>query len=192
VFRKTPIALAGGAAWLSLNLLAAAQQPFGSAALGLGILQAARGIGTGVGPQLATWSVRRGWSESRVAAFADATAFAGMAAFVLVRSPWALLLAALAWGSGSGANWVMSSSAMQKLGPREYLGRLFSIDELSVTVAMVASALLAAAAVEAGASRALVVLAGALAGIMATIYLIYLSGARGPAAEPASAPASNA
>src|SRR5262249_39992430 len=57
VFAKAPVALAGGAGWLVLNLVADRSTAFGAGALTLGILQAVRGAGTGLGP-LAVSSLR--------------------------------------------------------------------------------------------------------------------------------------
>lgn len=111
---KVPVSVAGGGAWLALNLAASTFHPLGSAALSLGVLQAARGAGTGVGPLLATALARRGIARSSLAGAAYVLAFSGMVAFAYLRSWLALLVAALAWGTGSGANWVLSQSALQR------------------------------------------------------------------------------
>ena len=45
-----------------INLVACAGAPFGAAALSLGVLQAVRGAGTGLGPAIASALLRRGRS----------------------------------------------------------------------------------------------------------------------------------
>jgi MFS family permease len=157
LFAKGTLALAGGAAWLGLNLSVATHPSFGSAALSLGVVQSVRGAGTGIGPWLAHLAVRGGVPRERIAALADLIALVGMTAFALSVNPVFVLVAALGWGTGSGANWVLSSSALQAGAPREYVGRLASIDELSNTVALVASALVAGVAIDRGVGRAAVV-----------------------------------
>jgi MFS family permease len=102
LFSKAPVAIGGGAAWLALNFVAADARPFGSAALSLGALQAARGAGTGIGPAIAGALARRGvrWSSLDAAAFV--VAFAGMVAFVWGRS-WPFLLAPRSPGARAAA-----------------------------------------------------------------------------------------
>ena len=147
---KVPVALAAGGAWLALNLVAAVAQPLGRAALSLGILQAVRGAGTGIGPILATSLARRGISASSLAAAAYALAFLGMALFARGGAAPALLGAALAWGMGSGANWVLSHTELQRQAGPGLVGRLASFDELAVTVAMVAGTTVTAVLVDRG------------------------------------------
>jgi len=67
-------------------------------------------------------------------------AFSGMVAFAYLRSWLALLVAALAWGTGSGANWVLSQSALQRRAGDRFIGRLASIDELAVALTTSGSA----------------------------------------------------
>jgi MFS family permease len=140
VLGKTPVALAGGAGWLALNLVSASAAPFGSAALSFGLLQAVRGAGTGIGPAGATWLVRRGASAERLAVAASLAAYAGIAALAVARSPAALVIVSLVWGVGTGTNWVLAHTALQRESGDAVIGRLAAFDELLVTVAMVASA----------------------------------------------------
>jgi MFS family permease len=134
VVAKAPIALALGGGWVALNLLG-----YGSAgALAIGALHFARAIGTGVGPYLFT---RFGWRL-------DPVAIVGVLGFAVFHSlPW-LILAAFAWGVGSGANWVWSTSAMQRLTPDAWRGRVGAVDVLLSTFGMSAGALLGALVVD--------------------------------------------
>ncbi len=140
VLAKTPIALAAGGAWVLLNLQAAEVAFAGSAAVTLGILQSTRGVGTGVGPLVFERLKRRGMSVRVGLAAAAFLTFSGIAVLGLARSAVSLLLATLLWGLGSGANWVLSTSEMQRLGPIGYTGRLAAIDWLLFTLAMCLSA----------------------------------------------------
>lgn len=137
VLGKMPIALAGGAAWLALNLIGAELQPFGAAALSFGVLQAVRGAGTGIGPAIAARLERAGIAEVTLQWAARLTMLAAVLALGLTRTPLTLVLAALVWGMGTGTNWVLSHTALQRHSPDEVIGRLSAFDELLVTVAMV-------------------------------------------------------
>lgn len=141
VLGKMPLGMAGGAAWIALNLIGASAQPFGAAALSFGVLQAVRGAGTGIGPAVATWLARRGVREATLQNAARVTMFAAVAALALARDPLGLCACALVWGIGTGTNWVMSHAAIQRHANDAVIGRLAAFDELLVTGAMVASAL---------------------------------------------------
>jgi hypothetical protein len=166
VLGKAPIALAGGAGWLALNLVAQGRAPLGAAAASLGILQAVRGVGTGVGPALASRALGRGAREPRLGRAANALALAGMGAVVALGHPAALLAAALVWGLGSGTNWVLTSASLQRRAPDAFIGRLAALDDLATvaaqTLGVVAAAALVAASGELAAVHAILA-AGALA-----------------------------
>lgn len=153
VLSKTPPALAGGGAWVLLNLVADDAAFIGSGALTLGLLQCVRGVGTGVGPMLSAWMIRRRVSEQTAGQIAQWTAYGGIALFAL-SGHWApLTFAALAWGAGVGSNWVLSSATIQRLSPDAFIGRLSALDWLIFTVGMCAAALGGAALVEHTGSR---------------------------------------
>jgi MFS family permease len=136
VFAKTPLSMAGGAAWILINL-AAADVPFaGSAALTLGVLQCVRGTGTGVGPVIAASLVRRGLAEERALRLSTWIQFGGVALFALATHWAVLVIALLAWGMGAGGNWVLSTAAIQRLSPDHAVGRLSAIDGLGWTCGM--------------------------------------------------------
>ncbi len=164
---KAPVALGGGAAWLALNLAASEARPFGAAALSLGILQAVRGAGTGLGPAVAARLAGRGLRRAHLAAASYALAFGGMAALPFVSSPAALLGAALAWGTGTGSSWVLSQTALQRHAGDAFIGRLAALDELAFSFAMCATAGASAALQAAGASRAAATLAMVGVGVAA-------------------------
>ena len=147
VLGKTPFGFAGGAGWIALNLVGALAQPFGPAALSFGILQAIRGAGTGIGPAVAAALARRGVAERSLTWATRALMVVGIGGLVIARTPTGLAAAALAWGLGTGTNWVLSHAAMQRESPDEVIGRLAAFDELMVTLAMVLSAFAGAAAV---------------------------------------------
>jgi MFS family permease len=149
VLGKAPAAVAGGGGFIVLNLMVERAAPFGSAALSLGILQAVKGAGTGVGPVLAAAFMRRGGSGERAGVISVAVMFGAIAAFSL--GPPAILLVPLvfAWGLGTGSNWVLSTTTVQRLAPDRFLGRLSAANDLSSTLGQVLGALLGGAVADA-------------------------------------------
>jgi MFS family permease len=177
VFIKAPVALAGGAGWVVLNLVADHEQPFGSAAVSLGVLQAVRGAGTGLGPAAVSRFPHGGRAAKVVEHLVIVLAFVAIALFPHARhAPALLAIVALAWGMGTGSNWVLSSAAMQRLSPDQMIGRLSSLDELSGTSAMVASALLGGALIERGSSLITVASLGPALGLL--LWAMILLGSR--------------
>ncbi|WP_438005323.1 MFS transporter [Sorangium sp. So ce321] len=148
VLAKTPVHLANGGALLLLNLLATQLAFAGTGALTLGLLQCVRGAGTGIGPLLGVALVRRGLRGELAATGAAWVTFASIAALAVTRHWAALLAVVLAWGLGSGANWVLSSSEIQRLSPDRFVGRLSAIDNLALTVGLCAALLGGAVLVE--------------------------------------------
>jgi hypothetical protein len=189
VLAKTPPALAGGGAWVLLNLVADEKAFVGSGALTLGLLQCVRGIGTGVGPMLSAWMIRSRVSEQSAGQIAHWTAYGGIALFA-VSGHWApLTFAALAWGAGVGSNWVMSSAAIQRLSPDAFIGRLSALDWLSFTVGMCAAALGGAALVEQTGSHAAAAWLGLALGVSAWATLQWVVRRRAAGAEERAAAA---
>jgi MFS family permease len=133
-FAKATWALGGGALVYLLAMMGeevAAATP----AVGIGILYAARGLGTGVGPLAVRqwvpnerlWPLLLGWG----------VVASGVAYMTVARMPWGvwvLVLVALAHAP-SGANWVASSVLLQQRTVDQYRGRVFSTEWLLVTVA---------------------------------------------------------
>jgi predicted MFS family arabinose efflux permease len=147
VLGKAPFALATGPAWVALNMLGAIAQPFGSAEVSFGVLQAIRGAGTGIGPLIAGRLAKRGVSERTLEISVAVLSLVSIAGLAFARSPWVLGLVCLAWGTGVGANWVLMHASLQRLSSDAIIGRLAAFDELLVTIAMTASALAGAAVI---------------------------------------------
>ncbi|HSG91609.1 MAG TPA: MFS transporter [Pseudomonadales bacterium] len=118
----------------------------------IGLLYAAAGLGTGLGPVLA-----RAWlPEARWPVALGAVMCLGGAVYAVFSVlPWGIgivALVVLAHGGG-GANWVMSSVLLQRRTEDRYRGRVFANEMLMLTVTnattiAVASALLGPLAVE--------------------------------------------
>jgi len=147
VLGKTPIGLAAGAAWVSLNLIGATEHPFGAAALSFGVLQAVRGAGTGIGPPIAARLARGGVDEQRLQAIAIGLALVAIGSLSFLRGAGPLVALCLVWGIGTGSNWVLAHASLQRYSSDEVIGRLAAFDELLVTLAMVVSAFVGAAVI---------------------------------------------
>lgn len=147
VLGKAPLALMGGAAWVALNLLGAQAQPFGSAEVSFGVLQAMRGAGTGIGPVLASRLAKAGVPPRALERAALALTVASIAGLAVARTPLPLAAVCLGWGAGIGGNWVLNHAALQRLSPDAIIGRLAAFDELLVTAAMALAAFASAAVI---------------------------------------------
>ncbi len=158
VLAKTPVAVAIGGGWVALNLLGYAL----SGALAIGALHFARAVGCGVG----SWLLRRLRIEGPRL---DAIAFLGVLGFAFGQDLVWLVLSAFAWGVGSGANWVWTSTAMQRLTPDALRGRVGAIDVLLSTAGMAAGALAAGAAADATARAGDAALTGVTLGLAALL-----------------------
>jgi MFS family permease len=176
LFAKSPVALAGGAGWIVLNIVANRERPFVSAAISLGVLQAVRGAGTGLGPgfiSLLPERLRTSWAVEHIVVL---LAFAGIALFPVFHAVPVLLAAmALLWGTGTGSNWVLSSAALQRHAPDAMIGRLASIDDLAVTLTMVMGSLVAGALVDRGIAMPLIAAWGVTAGAVCWALLVRAS-----------------
>ncbi len=149
VYGKTPLALASGVAWMALNL-SAHERPFlGGAAATLGVLQAVRGVGTGVGPLAARALVRRAGVRT-VAHTSAAIALLGAGAMAFAEGTAASLAAVLAWGVGGGALWVITQTEILEGSEDAMRGRMLALDAIGFTVGMSGTAVAAALLLEAG------------------------------------------
>jgi predicted MFS family arabinose efflux permease len=148
VLGKTPLAIAGGAGWLTLNLIADRAHPFAGAAVSFGVLQAIRGAGTGIGPAAATWLLGRGTREATLQQAARVIMLSAIVGLAFARDPFTLPLVTLAWGVGTGTNWVLCHVAIQRHAADRVIGRLAAFDELLASVAMAAGAVTAAVVIE--------------------------------------------
>jgi MFS family permease len=152
VFGKTPMAIAAGVAWMALNLTAHRAPFVGGAAATLGVLQATRGLGTGVGPLLLRRLERAGVSRDRLAHAGALAVGLGALGLTWTSSPIGALASVLSWGAGGGALWVVTMTEIQERSADNVRGRLLALDALGFTLGMSGSALLVAVALERGIS----------------------------------------
>ena len=148
-FAKATWALGGGALVYMLAMMGEEVAP-ATPAVGIGILYAARGFGTGVGPL----AVRK-WMPTEVLwpwLLGLGVAVSGISYMLVGALPWGLwILVVIAVAHApSGANWVASSVLLQKRTVDKYRGRVFSTEWLLVTLADSVSILSASLLMEAG------------------------------------------
>jgi MFS family permease len=148
-FAKATWALGGGALVYMLAMMGEEVAP-ATPAVGIGILYAARGFGTGVGPL----AVRK-WMPTEVLwpwLLGLGVAVSGISYMLVGALPWGLwILVVIAVAHApSGANWVASSVLLQKRTVDKYRGRVFSTEWLLVTLADSVSIVLASLLMEAG------------------------------------------
>jgi MFS family permease len=142
VFGKTPTGVAAGVSWVALNVGAQAHPWAYGAAATLGILQAVRGVGTGVGPLFARAATARFGQHSSIAHVAALVAFAGNVIVAFMHGPVSSLIGVFLWGLGGGAIWVLTQTEIQQRSSTEMRGRMLALDSLGFTVSMSASAVL--------------------------------------------------
>ena len=102
--------------------------------IGLGLLYAARGIGTGIGPVIA----RQHFTDERqwVVVMGASIALSGAMYLVvgLTQFWWMMLVFVLLAHAASGANWVTSTVLLQKRSEDNFRGRVFSTEWLLFTL----------------------------------------------------------
>ena len=147
---KMTWAAGGGALVYSLALAGDEVAP-GALAAGIGILFAARGLGTGLGPIAARWAFRDKRAWPLILGLAIATS--GVCYAMLAVVPWSVLVVAglvLVAHSGSSANWVMSTVLLQERTADRFRGRVFATEWLLVTLAETLSVVAASVLLEMG------------------------------------------
>ena len=152
VFAKTPFSLAAGAGWIALALQADALGGAALGGLGFGLLHAARGVGTGVGPVIVARRASAGGDRIR---FWRAAVWVGLAGTVVVgfaTDPVLLVLAALVWGVGGGTNWVVSNEQYQTRTADSILARTSALDQVGTIVGMTLGVAAVALGVDSGAT----------------------------------------
>lgn len=126
---------------------------------GIGVLFAARGIGTGVGPLLVRWAFR---DASRWPLVLGGCVVAGGIGYVgiatLIGSAWAVAALVVFAHAGSGANWILSTTMLQERADDTMRGRVFATDWLLVSLVESASILLTSFFLERGLELQTVVL----------------------------------
>lgn len=146
---KTAWALGGSALVYFLTQLGPKLTPE-DAALGIGILYSARGLGTGIGPILARQiRDRRVWMlVTGLAITASGVFYLGVAGIGV--SYWVLVPIVIAHAA-SGANWVLSTVMLQERVPDHMRGRVFAAELMVLTAVEAVVVLAAAAMLETGA-----------------------------------------
>lgn len=116
--------------------------------VGLGLLYAARGVGTGIGPIIGRRIFRN--ESDWVRAMGLCMIFAGLMYLVVgsTGSIALMLIFVFLAHSASGANWVMSTVLLQRRTPDTFRGRIFSTEWLLFTVTQSASVLTASILLE--------------------------------------------
>lgn len=146
---KTAWALGGSALVYLLTQLGPMLTP-GNAALGIGILYSARGLGTGIGPLLA-----RRIRDRRVWMLVTGGTIAASGVFYMVVGAmsvtfWVCVPIFIAHAA-SGANWVLSTVLLQERVPDHVRGRVFAAELMVLTSIEAVIVLVAASLLEAGA-----------------------------------------
>ncbi len=135
---------------------------FGLGAMATGLLFAARGLGVIIGPLLFRRVLdRQSWLFPGLAI---SMATYGLAYLGVAVSPWfwlVLVLVTVAHVAGGG-NWVISNYALQITVPDALRGRVFSTDQMIVSLSMSTSMLLAGALVDLLDPRAALAICGGL------------------------------
>lgn len=148
-FAKATWAVAGGGLVYMLTLLGEQVSP-GAQAIGIGILFATRGLGTGIGPVLARAAFKNETYWPSVLGgciMVSGLFYAGVGYLPWTYAVTALILVAHA---ASGANWVLASVLLQKRTVDRFRGRVFATEWLLVMLAESASILAASSFLEAG------------------------------------------
>ena len=148
---------------LSLALIGDRLFP-GAGTTGIGVLFAARGLGTGIGPIAARALFRD--PDRWFPLLGVCIALSGVGYLTVGSLAWAPGLGALALVTAvvfahatSGANWVLSTTLLQIRTEDRYRGRVFTADWLILALVESASTLTASLALEAGVPLRTVVLA---------------------------------
>lgn len=168
---KAAWGIGGGGLVFALALLG--DQLFPSAGTtGIGVLFAARGLGTGIGPIVARTAFRdaRRWP----AVLAGCIVVSGLGYLgVAAAADWRWLVAGLVVfaHAASGANWVLSTTLLQERADDAVLGRVVATDWLLVTLVDSVTIVVASRLLEAGVG--LVALIAALGTIQVATGLAY-------------------
>jgi len=117
--------------------------------IGLGLLYAARGFGTGIGPVIGRNLFRD--EKDWVMVMGGAIFLTGAMYMVVgfVNSIWVMVVFVLLAHAASGANWVMSTVLLQKRTVDTFRGRIFSSEWLLFTVSNSISTIIASLILEA-------------------------------------------
>lgn len=129
-------------------LIIVAEEVLMMGSIGLGILYAARGVGTGIGPVLGRRIFKRetGWVKGM--GFFMISAGLMYAVVSSSHSVFVMGLFVMLAHMASGSNWVMSTVLLQRRAPDTFRGRVFSLEWLMFTLAQSVSVTTAALILE--------------------------------------------
>lgn len=166
----TAKAMFGSAGGTIALLSTMAVQVFGRGDTGIGILMGARGVGAFAGPFLFRRFILRNRDERLLLSIGLAFTLFSVCYALFAGAPNIWLAAAAVCGAhvGGGANWTMSSYALQKFTPDEVRGRIFAFDYALITMTMTTSMAIAGLAAGHFNVRA-VAFAFGLVGLAATV-----------------------
>jgi len=141
----TAKALFGSAGGTIALLSTMAVQVYGRGDTGIGILMGARGLGAFAGPFLFRRFVLRNRDDRLLLSIGAAFAIFSVGYALFAGAPNIWLAAAAVCGAhiGGGANWTISTYALQRFTPDEMRGRIFSFDYALITMTMTTSLALA-------------------------------------------------
>ncbi len=168
---KATWGIGGGALVLFLALLGDTLFP-GAGTTGIGVLFAARGLGTGIGPVVARKLFPDETRWPRILGLCIVAT--GIGYVILAFTGWTILIIALVIfaHAASGANWVLSTTLLQKRTEDRFRGRVFATDWFLVTLIQSGSIVVGAALLEAGLSLRTVILA--FAGVQVLSGLLWV------------------
>lgn len=177
---KGAYAASNGAAWVGLTLLAE-DVNFGMTVAGaIGLMHAARGIGTGIGPLVPDRVLK---AEAN---YGTPFGLLGIAVFFFSESPWLSFPMLVLWGMGSGHNWVSSTAELQTTTPDYILGRVTALDFCIFSISNCSTAVMAGIIIDLTGTIFLGVAAGLAVSIPFWAYLFRLR--RGADAAARAAP----
>ena len=161
----------GGALVLFLALLGDTLFP-AAQSTGIGVLFAARGLGTGIGPVVARRLFPDETRWPRILGMCIVATGVGYAILSFVG--WILLIVVLVIfaHAASGANWVLSTTLLQKRSEDRFRGRVFATDWFFVTIIQSGSIILGALLLEAGLALRSVILLFAVVQILSGLLWV--------------------
>lgn len=122
-----------GGGLIYMLVLVGADIGLGEVAAGIGLLFAARGVGTGLGPILARYSFTDRSKWPFIIGWLVSVCGLGYVAMGWLPWGWWVALFVVFSHSASGANWVISTVLLQERSEDEWRGRMFSTDFLLMT-----------------------------------------------------------
>lgn len=146
LFVKSGAALAGG---VILLLTVFSEEVFAAGAMGIGLLQVARGVGVLVGPLLAARLAMEQIDRSqRLIVYCYMLTGISYLAFGFAPSLAIAMIFVFVAHMGWGSNWMLSGALLQRLTPDYIRGRIFSMDFGLVTLTLAISTFVTGLAVD--------------------------------------------